>query len=120
MIYGSDVNSVDRPIEIAPGHRVRSLGVVDLSPSDAVRQGVFRDYHHWIQPDPQAELQDDADGKKVLLRRVHRSALKGNARRTTILPTHPTVNCSRRRTGTTPIPATRSSGMRRPASSSHR
>ena len=42
MIYGSDVNSVDRQIEIAPGHRVRSLGVVDLSPSDAVRQGIFR------------------------------------------------------------------------------
>ena len=71
MIYGSDVKSVDRPIEIAPGHRVRSLGVVDLVPQRRGTAGclsatIITGSSRILRP----SSTDDADGKKVLLRRV--------------------------------------------------
>jgi len=77
MIYGSDVKGVDRPIEIAPGHRVLSLGVVDLSPSEAIRMGVFHGYHHWVQRAPRAEFNGEAGENRILLRPVKGFGLKG-------------------------------------------
>ena len=82
MVYGSDVDTVYKPIEIGPEHGVQSLGVVELTPNAAIQQGVFRDFHHWIQPDPQAGLNDEPEGKRSLLRRVEGVGLKGDARST--------------------------------------
>ena len=45
----------DRTIEVKPGHRVLSLGVIEVSPSDAVKQGIFRHYWRSIRRDPQAD-----------------------------------------------------------------
>ena len=32
----------DRAFEVKPGHRLLSLGVIEVTPSDAVKQGIFR------------------------------------------------------------------------------
>ena len=44
MAYGSDANNVNRPVTIKPGHRVLSLGIIEVSPNNAMKQGIFRGY----------------------------------------------------------------------------
>jgi WD40 repeat protein len=81
MAYGSDVNSTDRAIEVKPGHRLLSLGVVELSPSDAVKQGIFRHYWRSIRRDPGADPNGQADEGRVAFRRPrHGTGPKGEAR----------------------------------------
>ncbi len=77
--YGSDANSTDRTIEVKPGHRVLNLGVLEVSPSDAVKQGIFRYYWRSIRRDPKGR----ADEERVIYRRPrHGTRPKGEARQT--------------------------------------
>ncbi len=46
---GQETESRKVPVVIEPGHRVLSLGVVDLPPSPSVREGFFYD-HHYLSP----------------------------------------------------------------------
>ena len=106
MAYGADANSTDRTIEVKPGHRLLSLGVVELSPSDAVKQGIFRGYWRSIRRDPRVDAKVRADesaspsGVPVTGRdrRARRAAPRTS-------PIRPTASCWPRRTGTTPIRA---------------
>jgi hypothetical protein len=52
--YGSDVDNTERIIEVKPGHRLLSLGVVEVSPSTAIKKGIFLDYWRRIRRDPLA------------------------------------------------------------------
>jgi hypothetical protein len=71
MAYGNGSSSVHQPIEIQPGHRVRSPGIIEVLPDAEANQGIFRDYHHlgWAQARPR--LNGDAAGKNVVLRAVN-------------------------------------------------
>ncbi len=77
--YGSDANNIDRTIEVKPGHRVLNLGVLEATPSDAIKQGIFRHYWRSIRRDPQGR----ADEERVIYRRPrHGTRPKGEARQT--------------------------------------
>jgi WD40 repeat protein len=83
MAYGSEANNKDVPFEVKPGHRLLTLGVVELSPSEAVKQGVFR--HHWrsIRRDPRTGAGGPAGVEFVTFRRPrHGIPLKAEARST--------------------------------------
>ena len=54
MAYGADVNGTERTFEVKPGPRLLNLGVVELSPSDAVKQGIFRHYWRSFRRDPRS------------------------------------------------------------------
>jgi WD40 repeat protein len=83
MAYGGDTYNVDRAIEVKPGHRVLSLGVVELSPSDAVKQGIFRHYWRSLRRDPRAAAEGRADAATVAYRLPrHGTGPKGEARGT--------------------------------------
>lgn len=69
-VYGVGTTSIMKPVEIAPGHRVRSLGVVEVPPGAAAQRGDFADFHRWSQPAPRTAPQDDAAKGRVLLRPV--------------------------------------------------
>jgi Tol biopolymer transport system component len=51
--FGADVNPTKRLVEIGPRHRVRSLGIVEVTPSRGVVNGVFHDLWRSTQPDGQ-------------------------------------------------------------------
>ena len=83
MLYGSDVKGTDRTIEVKPGHRLLDVGVVELSPSEAVKQGIFRHYWRSIRRDPQANLKGHEGEEHVSFRRPrHGTGLKGEGRGT--------------------------------------
>ncbi len=83
MAYGADVNSTDRSIEVKPGHRLLSLGVIELSPSDAVKQGIFRGYWRSIRRDPRVDAKGGADDERIAFRRPrHGTGPKGDGRGT--------------------------------------
>ncbi len=69
MLYGSDVKGTDRTIEVKPGHRLLDVGVVELSPSEAVKEGIFRHYWRSIRRDPQADLKGHEGEEHVSFRR---------------------------------------------------
>ncbi len=46
-------------VAVGPGHRVRSLGVVDLPASEIVRRGLFLDHHHLSETDRHGALAAD-------------------------------------------------------------
>jgi WD40 repeat protein len=75
MIYGADVKGVDRVIEVKPGHRLLNLGVIELTPSDAIKQGIFRGYWRSIRRDARA------DEERIIFRSPRRgTGPKGEAR----------------------------------------
>jgi WD40 repeat protein/beta-lactamase regulating signal transducer with metallopeptidase domain len=79
--YGSDANNVDRPVTIESGHRVLSLGTIDVPPNGAVKQGIFRNYWRSIQRDPHAGLDGHDDENRVVFRRPRRGTTpKGETR----------------------------------------
>jgi WD40 repeat protein len=45
-IGGDRVDGREVPVTVEPGHRVKSVGIIDLPPSEVVRLGIFEDYHH--------------------------------------------------------------------------
>jgi hypothetical protein len=47
--YGSDVDNAERTTEVKPGHRVLSLGVVEVSPSEEIKKGIFSGYSRPVQ-----------------------------------------------------------------------
>jgi hypothetical protein len=51
MAYGGDVKNVDRIIEVKPGLRVLNLGIIEVSPSDELKKGQFRDFWRSIRRD---------------------------------------------------------------------
>jgi hypothetical protein len=78
-IYGSDLDPAVKTIEIAEGQRVRSLGVVTLTPGASLQEGAFRYFHHDFLPGPW-EANRDADGKaRLLLRPLRAVGLKGDS-----------------------------------------
>jgi WD40 repeat protein/beta-lactamase regulating signal transducer with metallopeptidase domain len=75
MAYGADANNTEPIVEVKPGHRVLSLGVVDVSPNDAVKQGIFRGYWRSIRRDART------DEERIVFRRLRPgTALKGEGR----------------------------------------
>ena len=81
MAYGNDANNTERSIEVKPGHRLLSLGVIEVSPSDAVKKGIFRGYWRTFRRDPRADVNDVADEERVVFRRPRRgTGLTGEAR----------------------------------------
>jgi WD40 repeat protein len=54
MAYGSDVNNVERVIEVKPGHRVLGLGVLEVEPSESIKQGQFKGFWRSIGREPVA------------------------------------------------------------------
>jgi len=46
MPYGSDVNWVERPVEIKPDDRELFLGTIDVPPSEAALRGEFPNHRH--------------------------------------------------------------------------
>ena len=102
MAYGADVNSTERTIEVKPGHRLLSLGVVEVSPSDAVKQGIFR---RLLAIDPPRSA--GGPGRRDRRGARRRSAVlaagrvpKGEARCTSrTSPIRPTASSWPRRTG---------------------
>ena len=65
---GNEIQPVSRSVEIQPGHRVRSLGILDVSPSHNVKQGILPDFWRW---NPQ-NLRDRLDVEDVEARVVYR------------------------------------------------
>jgi len=83
MAYGADANGPDRAIEVKPGHRLLSLGVVEATPSDAIKQGIFRGYWRSVRRDPQADFKGQADEEGIVYRQPrHGTRPKGEARQT--------------------------------------
>jgi beta-lactamase regulating signal transducer with metallopeptidase domain/Tol biopolymer transport system component len=81
MAYGRDVNNTEQTIEVKPGHRVLSLGVVEVSPSDAFKKGIFRGYWRSIRRDPVAAANGLTDAEQISFRRPrHGVGPKGEAR----------------------------------------
>jgi WD40 repeat protein len=78
--YGRDAGSVWQPVEIGPGHRIRSLDKIEVRPNKEVQQGIFRDYHHWTLP-AAADAADDA-ARKPRMRPVRGFGPKGDAQGT--------------------------------------
>ncbi len=79
--YGSHVEVVDRIIEVKPGHRVLSLGVLEAAPSEAMRTGQFRlGFWRSIRRDPPEEKAGGGDEGRVTFRRPHWGGLlKGDS-----------------------------------------
>ena len=67
--YGADVTSAQRTIEIKPGIRLLSLGVVEVSPSEALKKGIFRGYWRSIRRDSQAAADGLAAEAQISFRR---------------------------------------------------
>src|SRR5205823_2101700 len=68
----------NRLVEIGPAHRVRSLGIVEVTPSRQVQLGLFRDFWRSIQPDGQDQVDGKSDGRRIVFRRPRRGpALRG-------------------------------------------
>jgi WD40 repeat protein len=81
MAYGSDVDNTERIIEVKPGHRLLSLGVVEVSPSAAIKKGIFREYWRTIRRDPRANANGLDDEDWIVYRRPHMGTwLKSEAR----------------------------------------
>ena len=71
IAFGTDTERVVlRPVEIQPGHRVRSLGVALANPSRLVQQGVFRNFWRLGRPDVDDRPNGDADESGVRYRRA--------------------------------------------------
>jgi WD40 repeat protein len=81
MAYGSQVNNTERTVEVKPGQRLVSLGVVEVSPSEAFKQGIFRGYWRSIRRDPQAAANGLASEERIAFRRPrYATRLTGEAR----------------------------------------
>jgi WD40 repeat protein len=73
MPYGSDVNWVERPVEIKPDDRELFLGTIEVPPSEAALRGEFPNHGHSAQ-----HAKPNADTKnKVVTRRSLGLVLKG-------------------------------------------
>ena len=70
--YGSDIKSVDRPVEIKPDDRELILGTFDVAPSPDAERGLFLDNHR-------VRLNNEVDGKSFVLRRIRSLPLGGMA-----------------------------------------
>ncbi len=81
MAYGSDVTSVRRVVEVQPGHRVLSLGVLEVSPSDEIKRGNFRGFWRSIRRDQQADREGRRAGEGRIVYRRPRGGvlLKGDS-----------------------------------------
>jgi WD40 repeat protein len=71
--YGSDVQSVERSIEIKPDDRELFLGTLDVAPSPDAEQGRFPD-HRRVRQDPAA------GGGEFVYRRIKYLPIRGMAR----------------------------------------
>jgi WD40 repeat protein len=65
------------PLEIKPGQRLRNVGTIEIPVRQAVRQGIFLDYHRFSPPDLPARPDDEAGGARIKLRRVERLPMDG-------------------------------------------
>lgn len=81
MAYGADVKGVERVVEVKPDHRVLNLGVLEVAPTEEIKQGRFRGFWRSIRPDPEA-APDDRNAKPIVSRRRARGGalLKGETR----------------------------------------
>jgi WD domain, G-beta repeat/WD40-like Beta Propeller Repeat len=68
---GSDVQSIEVPVEVKPDDRELFLGTIDPAPSDEARRGLFPGHRR-------VRRNADADGLDFVLRRVHHRSLRGN------------------------------------------
>jgi WD40 repeat protein len=66
---GTETNRATRSVEIQPGHRVKSLGVVEVIPSRAAQQGSFRGFWRSNRADPINLLDEDAAENRPVFRR---------------------------------------------------
>jgi WD40 repeat protein len=69
LALGTETIRVTRSVEIQPGHRVKSLGVVEVTPSRAAQQGVFRGFWRSIRADPINPLDEDPTENRPVFRR---------------------------------------------------
>ena len=70
MAYGVSTNLAYPTVEIAPGHRVRNLGVIEAAPSQDGGNGVFLYYHHLARQDGRGRPEAGAGGKTLVVRAV--------------------------------------------------
>jgi WD40 repeat protein len=68
-VVGNEIQPESRTVEVGPGHRVRSLGLIELSPSANVKQGIFADFWRWNPSILQDRLGGEDSGPKVIYRR---------------------------------------------------
>jgi WD40 repeat protein len=66
---GNEIQSVSRSVEIQPGHRVRSLGIIGVRPSGNVKQGIFPDFWRWNQQSPQDPPASEGIERRVVYHR---------------------------------------------------
>jgi WD40 repeat protein len=78
--FGDDTTVSMGSVEIGPRHRVRSLGIVEVTPSRTVEQGIFRGFWRSMQPAPEGQLAGGETGPSVVFRRPARGpAPQGDA-----------------------------------------
>ncbi len=70
MAYGVGTNLAYPTVEIAPGHRVRNLGVIEAAPSQDGGNGVFLYYHHLARQDARGRPEAGSGGKTLVVRAV--------------------------------------------------
>jgi WD40 repeat protein len=70
--YGAGTNPTSQAVEVGPGHRVRSLGIIEVTPDDDLKQGIFRGYHHRVRGDSRGRPGAESGGRTVVLRPVRR------------------------------------------------
>lgn len=64
-VYGGDTDRVQRTIEVTPGHRVLSLGVLNLRPSGPIALGNFDGYWRSVRGNSDAVRKGEADGPAI-------------------------------------------------------
>ncbi len=70
MVYGEGSNPWYHPVGVEPGHRVRNLGILQVTPGEALKRGVFLGYHHRVREDARGRPGAEAGEKAVVLRPV--------------------------------------------------
>ncbi len=79
--YGDEAKNAEKVIEVKPGHRLLSLGVVEVSPTSAVKQGIFRGRWRSIRREARADRKQQAEDEHVVFRLPRWGVrLKGEAR----------------------------------------
>jgi WD40 repeat protein/beta-lactamase regulating signal transducer with metallopeptidase domain len=68
MAYGDEANNSERVVQVEPGHRVLSLGVVEVSPTSAAKEGIFRGRWRSIRRDAPGDPKGHADEDRVVFR----------------------------------------------------
>ncbi len=81
MAYGDETFNTEQTIDVKPGHRLLNLGVVEVSPNNAIKEGIFRGFWRSVHRDPRAAESGLGDEKRIKFRRPRLgTALAGEAR----------------------------------------